>query len=171
MIKQHELLPWHNYRKSKQPDFPYTHTAGGKTLGFNREFPRISFLHNSLCLGRYSKPRGRKLKDMWRKFSNITFIEQNSICFLHCERIAWRWEPSSAANYKSKQPFHFNLTKKRKGRGQGYKVVFLPSGNTKRNAIVDKMCKEYKSHELQVTGHTISILEKCDSLTGLNCSI
>lgn len=33
--------------------------------------------------------------------------------------------------------------------------MFLPSGNTKRNGIVDKMCKVYKSHRLEVTGHTI----------------
>lgn len=88
LIRQHELWPWHNYRKSKQPNFPYKYTAGGKKLGFTWGFPRISILHNShfWWLGRDSKPRGRKSKDMWRKFSNTTFIEENNICFLHCVR-------------------------------------------------------------------------------------
>lgn len=34
-------------------------------------------------------------------------------------------------------------------------MVFLPTGNNQRNAIVDKMCKVYKSHGLEVTGHAI----------------
>lgn len=116
LIQQHEFLPWHNYRKRKQPNFPYIHTAGGKELGFNREFPTISVLHNCRCVSRGAfETWGRKWKDMWRKFSVITFIQPNNIWFLLCARIFWRWEPSSAATYKSKQRFHFYLTKKKQG--------------------------------------------------------